>query len=426
MTKMSGRAKRRKGVAAIAFVTCLPIVFCSEPAHSKVGESLSLPDLVNEATASYPAVLAQKNTVEAGRANVRSAWWQFFPSPSVALENSRGKTATTLQLTQPIWTGGRLSADLDVAKGQLSTSRWGVTETQYNVALRVVEYYQAYTSAILSLEVYDKYITNLKNFNAMMRRRVKRGYSAEVDAQLVSSRISQAKNVRTNLQMSRDTALESLSSLIGRTLSASNIEMFNSGDQYLLDVAISDEDFTQRAIEYSPELRRLDGQIFVARAQVDQAKSAVWPTLFLRAQHQVYNNYGLEDESQVVFGVQFSLGGGLSAVESVRSALALEGQAKNSRDAYRSELAAEIKRNLEALRSSRSLVDELSGNRTTQTEIYESYVRLFLVGKRTWLDVLNIMRERADVDRSLAESRASEYAALFRLRLNVGDFVWKP
>jgi outer membrane protein, adhesin transport system len=48
--------------------------------------------------------------------------------------------------------------------------------------------------------------------------------------------------------------------------------------------------------------------------------------------------------------------------------------------------------------------------------VLESYERQFVGGRKSWLDVLNSLRELTQLEISLAESRAVAAAAYYRLR----------
>ncbi len=54
-------------------------------------------------------------------------------------------------------------------------------------------------------------------------------------------------------------------------------------------------------------------------------------------------------------------------------------------------------------------------------EVLASYDRLFIAGKRNWLDVINAARELIQAQTTLAEAEALWIASRARLRLHVGE-----
>ena len=57
--------------------------------------------------------------------------------------------------------------------------------------------------------------------------------------------------------------------------------------------------------------------------------------------------------------------------------------------------------------------------------VLASYDRLFVAGKRNWLDVLNAARELTQVETSLADVEALVVASYYRLRLHGGELPWQ-
>jgi adhesin transport system outer membrane protein len=62
-------------------------------------------------------------------------------------------------------------------------------------------------------------------------------------------------------------------------------------------------------------------------------------------------------------------------------------------------------------------------------EVLASYERQFTAGRKSWLDVLNALRELTQSEIRLAQAQASATAGLYRLRLRSGalpgDNHWK-
>ena len=76
--------------------------------------------LIVEALASHPAAQSARQQQAAARAGLAGARWQYWPTPSVTVENARvgaadsayqgDSTVSVLRLQQPLWNGGRLAA----------------------------------------------------------------------------------------------------------------------------------------------------------------------------------------------------------------------------------------------------------------------------------------------------------------------------
>ncbi len=384
----------------------------------------SLERLVQRAVETHPSIISRKMAVSASEAELRAARWQYLPSPSVSGEQVEGDEVLTLQLTQPIWSGGRLSAGVDVAKSQLQRAHWAVADAQHQIAEQIISHFNSATSAASSVRIYDTYIGNLSRLEAMMRRRVAQGYSADVDVKLVMSRISQARSAYTSLVGTRDASVGALTQLVGSAVSSGDLadpSGTTSADLRGLtrDLVIS------TAIRVNPALRLGSADVSTARARTHQAKSELLPTFFARLRHRESSGLGISDDgTDFVLGFEFALGGGLSSLEGVRASVAQEAEAVGTRQAALVGLTVEVVADLETYQSAVGLLEELSANRVTQQEIYESYARMFLVGRRTWLDVLNVMREQLEVELSLARARSQIAASEYLLRIRMGEVPW--
>jgi adhesin transport system outer membrane protein len=52
--------------------------------------------------------------------------------------------------------------------------------------------------------------------------------------------------------------------------------------------------------------------------------------------------------------------------------------------------------------------------------------RLFVTGRRSWIDLLNSVREIAQAEQAEAEARAGSVGAYYRLGLLLGIPMWSP
>ncbi|NBP45766.1 MAG: TolC family protein [Betaproteobacteria bacterium] len=123
--------------------SCLCWVFaffmCSAQAYA-----MSLAEALAEALRTHPSVLTPMRQVEVARADRRVAQQQFFPTPSVSLEqvspsaadpSYRGdKQLQLFRLQQPLWTAGRLTAGLDKSQAGIDISDANLAEARLEAA----------------------------------------------------------------------------------------------------------------------------------------------------------------------------------------------------------------------------------------------------------------------------------------------------
>ncbi|MEN7538768.1 TolC family protein [Aurantiacibacter flavus] len=396
------------------------------PADPDMLRSWSLDELVSRAAQRNPYVESQRSNALSSQYAVSAARWEYFPTPSVNVEGGRHGYLVTGALTQPLYSFGRIGADLRAAKSRASVAEAGIEEARYEIALRVMDAYGRLVAARSFREVYAEDIARLEALEGMMRRRVDTGLSASVDYNLVFTRLTLSQNNLTNYRAIEVSAVEALSQLVGVPIMAAQVEEPQGlAEQFF---ATTTDDLLSRAVAANPGLQRAEEQIDLARAEARAAERAAMPTIFARFEQRVADDEyypSATPDTRVFLGVNYAFGAGLSTFDRAKSAQALVGAASSQRDAYLADLASQITADLENYRALRTLVGQLRESSEVQRQTFESYQRMFLAGKRSWLDLLNVTREQTEIERSLADAEVQFMIAAYRLKLLSGEFPWE-
>jgi adhesin transport system outer membrane protein len=156
-----------------------------------------------------------------------------------------------------------------------------------------------------------------------------------------------------------------------------------------------------------------------ARAEIKSRRAQTRPDVFLRFERQ-FNNVQFANqgpESRVLVGVRSQLGAGLSsfsgiaeARESVSAAIAFRRSAELS-------IREQIRSNLALLESFDVRLPALQEATSTANEVYESYQRQFLTGRKSWLDVMNSARDLQQARLQLADITAARLTLAWRLHV---------
>jgi adhesin transport system outer membrane protein len=386
----------------------------------------TLEQLISSALLDYPTIQVQQAQKQAAEAGVDSAAWQFFPTPSIAIENVQTSasdpsyqgddTATTLRLQQPIWTGGRLTAGLKKAEANVITSQATLDEVRQQLALRIVQIYGDWLAADLRTKAYDKSMATHVRLRDLVKRRVEQGVSAENDLILVISRLELIAADILVAHAQKDTALARLGQLLGRQIDATALNAtvakprpVNDGLQTLLDQALS----------INPTIQRAQAQASVQEAVISERRADLSPEVYVRAERQ-YGNPSYKNaspENRVFIGVSSRFGAGLSSLSNIDGAklqyqAALEEVEAQSRTVNEQvladhALAVSSERRLAALKVSLKAAEDVS----------ESYDRQFLAGRRTWQDTMNAVRELVQIEVQIADTQAAQILSSWRLSI---------
>lgn len=261
-------------------------------------------------------------------------------------------------------------------------------------------------------------------YGESVRQRIKGGVSPEVDRELVESRLAQTQGDLAAARAAERSALSQLSQLIGRPLRADEVASANG----MTDKLPVLEMIVEQSLARSAALRRIEAEMEAARHDATQKRAAIWPTLGVRAEYQygdLTNTGAVTRDSRVMLVMDYVPGAGLSAAAGIDAAEARVGSLRESLEAGRRDLISKVAVDYEDHLSSRGRQRDLQRTLKAASEVLASYDRLFVAGKRSWLDVLNAAREVTQIETALADVDAQLTASYYRLRLHGGEFSWQ-
>ena len=149
--------------------------------------------------------------------------------------------------------------------------------------------------------------------------------------------------------------------------------------------------------------------------QLEQKRKEAGPQVFARLERGI----GSDATSNGFVGVRYSFNAGGAQASNVAAVEAKVGALQSEADSIRLEVQDLIERDLGELNESSLRHENLSLAVQSSREIYESYVRQFVAGRKSWLDVMNALGTVASNEYALNESLITYAAALLRLKLYV-------
>lgn len=369
--------------------------------------------VLQSALDSHPVIMGKRSAQTGAQADQKGAEWLRYPTPVIeAATQGGGKKDTGLvRIEQPLWTGGRITAAIDAAGSRLESADAAVDEAKRDMSLKVIA---AYTEA-LRQKAKQQYAKNgveeHEKLLGMIHRRVTNQVSSLADQNLANSRLHLAANDLSLSNQALNNALAQLSQLSGKTVvGISEQGMREQSAPVSLDAALSQE------LAYSPTLRRLASDEEAANADVDAKRSAYMPSLSLRLEKDMGQPYA----SRAMLVLQAQPGAGLSAVAGVDSAISRRETARLARLAAERDVRDSVTLDWNEWVAARMRLDNANQTSTMSTEVFESYTRQYVIGRKSWLEVLNAMREATQSQFAVEDARAQALAASLRLRAQTG------
>ena len=380
----------------------------------------TLDELRAAARNNHPAIKSARLGVDAAGKEVDAASARYLPSLSIVLEG-RGKDLVAepsryLRLEQNVWDGGATAAGVDLAKQSAELARSRVPEQEQDIDLQVISAWQTLQSANGRVVVADRLLKLLSDHEAMMTRRVQSELSTQVELQLVQAQVMQARLDRrkallnaslAKLRLEQLTGIEGLRNTLSSPASEGVPERFAAEAQ-----AFQGTDWAALA-NRQPTVRRAEKELLAAQSRIETKRSELRPQLYAR----VDRGLGSGGTTAAFVGVRYSTGAGFAASSEVDALIARAASLEGARDAARLEVlqamlndANEIQENLQRYKSLVVLVE-------SARQIHESYVRQFTAAKKSWLDVMNAMRELSQNEYALNDVQHNFFGLLQRLRV---------
>lgn len=386
---------------------------------------IAIPDSLHEAASiavsTHPVVEGVQAEADALASELRGARSGYYPRLSVeALAATSGSSfadrdglALNATLEQPIWAGGRIDGEVARSNANLTAGRYGVNDSRRQIAMQVVSAYYDLARATQREQVLTDSLNQHRELMASIGRRVDQEVSPRIDLTLGQSRTAQVElDLATNAEL-KETASNQLAELTGNAPIAPMLP-----PPSVVETLPPEEIALAEAMACDPGLAALAKRILAAEARSDIARAQLWPQLLL----QLSQNEITGARAAIVLRLQ--LGNGVSqlaAIDSsdarVKVALAELGEAQRR-------LREQLRREYIQVRAARARVDAGALASDTADAIIESYKRQFIAGRRTWLDVMNAVREAGNA--RISENDARVMAAMGSARILSMTCRWVP
>jgi adhesin transport system outer membrane protein len=399
-----------------------PAITPGAPAAVPPGIAPELASITERAIDANPSMRAARLNNRAAASDISAARWQRGPSVSVgafAFEGGsqfvRGDNVTAnVTVDQPIYQGGRIEGGIDRAKASRRQSEAVTDETAQDIALRVTGAYFDYLLASRRVQALDQGLAEHRALVGSIERRVEQEVSPRVDLELARSRTAQLMEQQTTANAQADASLQQLRVLL-------NDPSFTPAAPPNYDSAVhhpSEARAVEEATMCSPTRRRLQAAALVARADQKLARSQYLP--HLSAQFSSNEVTG----ERVGLSLTTSTNGGLSPFIAERAARtrreAAEVQVGATEQDVQTQLAADFAEN----RAARARVESSETAAAAARGVTDSYQRLFVVGRRSWLDVMNAALESIQADVAVQDAEVSAMASAARIQLRTCR--WQP
>lgn len=377
-------------------------------------QSWSVSRVLQEAAQNHPSVKTRQSESRAAEYELQGAEWGRYPSVSTELQGAQGGAQGVVRLQQPLWSGGRITSQIELGKARLSGAQAAVSEAQQTIMLEAATVFFEIQRLQARLQAAQDNEAEHLRLQSIIERRVAADVSPTTDATQARARMQQAVSERLQFLRQLDNLKSSFEQVVGQPprdlVPPKDIRMDGWSSVSLVEAALL----------HSPERRRLTAQVEAGQAQIESAKSALMPLVGLGYEIKGGRLLNGESRGRLFVGLTAQTGAGLSSLSNVELAAARQ-------QASRDELERNRRQLEQSIQTGWSEVGALSGQLaparallSATDEVVDSYLRQFQVGRKTWLDVLNAQREKTNARYALADTEAPLMLAKLRLLLLAG------
>lgn len=372
---------------------------------------------VERAVTTYPSIQAAEATIQASRAEIRAAKWQRFPSVSVearTFSDRTGNIDANVVVDQPLWTGGRISAGVERAQAERDRAIADLEVRETEIALRTISAYYEIARAARREAILRESLSEHQRLVESMERRVAQQVSPASDLALATSRAAQVEQELALTIAQRYAALQRFAELVGSAA-------FDPGTVPTYEARLHHpptEGAVVQAIACNPALRRLSADVAIAEAERKNAEAQIMPQLSAQfSRNEITGN-------RVGLVLRAQTNGGLSPLAAAQGARLRQQSAEIEIATAQREIRELVILDVVENSSARGRIENSGTAAISSAAVTESFLRQFITGRRTWLDVMNAVRESSSARIGLAEAEISAMASAARLLIRTCR--WRP
>lgn len=384
-------------------------------------------------TQEHPQVLIQRQNLKSAGFDIESSKQAFYPTPSISLERAQSNGGSdpsyagspqvaVFKLQQSLWTGGRLSAQLNKAIAIQDIELARLLEIQQGLAVKTLQAWAEVVSTQRQQTALLITQSQLENLQAKIERRAEQGLSTQSEVKLSRLRVSMVKQLLRQTKIQEDLAWLKLKQWVPEALSLSHprindTDAFSDAQAHLQNT--DNIDWESLSARQSPVALRLEGQLRLQEFELQEKRAAYQPDIYLRAEHQRGNFAYANTQSvnRLLIGMTATTGAGLSLQSQLASLMAKHGSAQHEIALTQRQLSESVQSDVFNLIARQSKTEELKLNLESLQEIQNAWLRQFDSGRKTWIEVMNAAQETMQGQLAVIENDTSLQLSYWRLQI---------
>jgi adhesin transport system outer membrane protein len=370
-------------------VHVLLALFGVSPASASELQAIAgLPAALAAAIEHHPTLRTKQADIQAKLALGESARAQRYPGLTGSTSSIQNMGSTgTLRVRQPLWAFGRIDSAIAYADADVLAEQADLLRVKRQLLDQTAVAYARVRGVQQRLQVAKTNVTGLQELHQQIKRRAQGQMAAEVDVRLANARLAQALTQQEQMQGDLQVALHELAALTQKTVPADH--PVPQGLTVLPTLA----DLETQVLAHSADVGYKTRVIELAQADVEQAKRAAMPTVYLQSERYL-NQPTLVNPVRTGVVLEGNLDGmGFVAQGRTAAAQARMTAAQDSMENTRNDLSKTVRSWWVQREQQQKLRANVDQSIADLEATLASYRRQYEAGYKAWLDVLNFQRE---------------------------------
>ena len=278
-----------------------------------------------------------------------------------------------------------------------------LVQQEQQLQLQVIGAWQAAHTARGRIAVAESVAQRLREHEAMMLRRVQAEASTTVELQLIKAQVLQAVIDRRKAQSNFAVAVQRLEQLTAMSGLQEGLKAQPALPEPQASAGRMNELLKtswRQIVKSQPQVLLAEAEVTQGARQIDLKRAEMRPQLYAR----VDQGFGSGSKTNGFVGVRYSVNTGWSQSSEVAALEARMAALQATRDAALLQVEEQVQRDLSELEESSQRYESLKLAVSSSRVIHESYVRQFVAGKKSWLDVMSAIRDIAQNEYALNEA----------------------
>lgn len=401
---------------------------CAVPA-----QALSLSEAASLALQNDPRLRAAGDAVDASRAQVGEARAGYRPSASLSastglsryylspaltnqlpvnLSGPGNPNNATLQASQPLYTGGLTSAQLDASKSQLEGARQNETGTRQQLLLNAAAAYLDVKRDRTDIDLAQANVTALQQDLSDTQKRYDAGEATRTDTSQAEARLAEARANLKRAEANTQVSEAGFARIVG-------VAPDNLASDWPMPAVPGSLDEALANAGLTPSVLAADAQRRSAEAQIDVARADYYPSLALNGSAVAQGDTKIDADRYRDWAVQLKAtmplytGGATRA--KVSAAKAQAAQAADELEDARHAAVESITQSWSLLQAAEELIRAYRAEVDAASLSLDDARKELQAGTKTTKDVLDAERDKVSAQIDLAGSQHDRAVAAFQL-----------